>query len=135
MSYPVAKQLKSGAWTCRVRVNGEDVSVTKQTKKEVEKEAYDIKIGIIEIRNHPVSSITVGEVVDRYIQYKSGLPKTSPSTIRGGYTIIRRFTVTDVSILNWKTMLNTSRCGVIDVRDVGKTVFLTREEALEAMKK
>lgn len=89
MSYPVAKQLKSGAWTCRVRVNGEDVSITKQIKKEAEKEAYEIKIGIIEIRKHPVSSITVGEVVDRYIQYKSGLPKTSPSTIRG-YTIIRR---------------------------------------------
>ena len=48
------------------------------------------------------------------------------------------FAVTDISTLNWKTMLNTSRCGVIDARDVGKTVFLTREEAekaLEAMKK
>lgn len=48
------------------------------------------------------------------------------------------FTVTDISTLNGRTMLNTSRCGVIDERDVGKTVFLTREEAekaLEAMKK
>ena len=47
------------------------------------------------------------------------------------------FTVTDISTLNVRTMLNTSRCGVIDARDVGKTVFLTREEAekaLEAMK-
>lgn len=47
------------------------------------------------------------------------------------------FTVTDISVLNGRTMLNTSRCGVIDARDVGKTVFLTREEAekaLEAMK-
>lgn len=48
------------------------------------------------------------------------------------------FTVTDISTLNGRTMLNTSRCGVIDARDVGKTVFLTHEEAekaLEAMKK
>lgn len=48
------------------------------------------------------------------------------------------FTVTHISTLNGRTMLNTSRCGVIDARDVGKTVFLTREEAekaLEAMKK
>lgn len=48
------------------------------------------------------------------------------------------FTVTDISTLNGRTMLNTSRCGVIDARDVGETVFLTREEAekaLEAMKK
>ena len=44
------------------------------------------------------------------------------------------FTVTDISTLNGRTMLNTSRCGVIDARDVGKTVFLTREEADAALK-
>ena len=44
------------------------------------------------------------------------------------------FTVTDISTLNGRTMLNTSRCGVIDARDVGKTVFLTREEAEAALK-
>lgn len=43
------------------------------------------------------------------------------------------FTVTDISTLNGRTMLNTSRCGVIDARDVGKTVFLTRAEAVEAL--
>lgn len=43
------------------------------------------------------------------------------------------FTVTDISTLNGRTMLNTSRCGVIDARDVGKIVFLTREEAEEAL--
>lgn len=50
---------------------------------------------------------------------------------------IYSFAVTDISTLNGRTMLNTSRCGVIDARDVGKTVFLTRveaEKALEAMK-
>lgn len=45
------------------------------------------------------------------------------------------FTVTDISTLNGKTLLNTSRCGVIDARDVGKTVFLTREEAEKALKR
>ena len=44
------------------------------------------------------------------------------------------FTVTDISTLNGRTMLNTSRCGVIDARDVCKTVFLTREEAEKALK-
>ena len=43
------------------------------------------------------------------------------------------FTVTDISTLNGRTMLNTSRCGVIDARDVGKTVFLTRKEAEKAL--
>lgn len=45
------------------------------------------------------------------------------------------FTVTDISTLNGRTMLNTSLCGVIDARDVGKTVFLTREEAKNALEK
>lgn len=44
------------------------------------------------------------------------------------------FTVTDISTLNGRTMLNTSRCGVVDASDVGKTVFLTREEAKKALK-
>ena len=43
------------------------------------------------------------------------------------------FIVTDIRAFNGRTMLNTSRCGVIDARDVGKTVFLTREEAVEAL--
>lgn len=46
---------------------------------------------------------------------------------------IYSFTVTDISTLNGRTMLNTSRCGVIDARDVGKTVFLTHEEAKAAL--
>ena len=46
---------------------------------------------------------------------------------------VHSFTVTDISTLNGRTMLNTARCGVIDARDVGKTVFLTREEAVEAL--
>lgn len=43
------------------------------------------------------------------------------------------FTVTDISTLNGRTVLNTSRCGVINARDVGKTVFRTREEAEKAL--
>lgn len=43
------------------------------------------------------------------------------------------FTVTDISTLNGRTLLNTSRCGVMDARDVGKTVFFTREEAKKAL--
>lgn len=43
------------------------------------------------------------------------------------------FTVTDIGTLNGMTTLNTSRCGVIDARDVGKNVFLTREEAEKAL--
>ena len=44
------------------------------------------------------------------------------------------FHVTDVSTLNGRTMLNTDIMGVVDARDVGKTAFLTRAEAEEALK-
>lgn len=44
------------------------------------------------------------------------------------------FTVTDISTLNGRTMLNTDILGVIDSRDVGKTVFRTREAAEAALK-
>ena len=39
------------------------------------------------------------------------------------------FTVSDVSTLNGRTVLNTLGLGTIRPEDIGKTVFLTREEA------
>lgn len=45
------------------------------------------------------------------------------------------FTVTDIRTPNGRTMMNTSRCGVIDALAVGKTVFLTREEAEAALRR
>lgn len=44
------------------------------------------------------------------------------------------FTVTDISTLNGRTVLNTLGCGTLWGRDIGKTVFLTREEAEKALK-
>ncbi len=43
------------------------------------------------------------------------------------------FTVSDVSTLNGRTVLNTLGLGTISPEDVGKTVFLTREEAEKAL--
>ena len=43
------------------------------------------------------------------------------------------FTVSDVSTLNGRTVLNTLGLGTIGPEDVGKTVFLTREEAEKAL--
>ena len=42
------------------------------------------------------------------------------------------FTVSDVSTLNGRTVLNTLGLGTIRPEDIGKTVFLTREEAERA---
>lgn len=50
------------------------------------------------------------------------------------YENVYATTVTDISTLNGRTILNTSLCGVVDARDVGKTVYLTAEEAEKALK-
>lgn len=46
---------------------------------------------------------------------------------------VYRFTVSDVSTLNGRTVLNTLGLGTIGQDDIGKTVFSTREEAERAM--
>ena len=46
---------------------------------------------------------------------------------------VYRFTVSDVSTLNGRTVLNTLGLGTIRQDDIGKTVFSTREEAERAM--
>ena len=43
------------------------------------------------------------------------------------------FTVSDVSTLNGRTVLNTLGLGTIRPEDIGKTVFLSREEAEKAL--
>nr|DAT45053.1 MAG TPA: hypothetical protein [Caudoviricetes sp.] len=43
------------------------------------------------------------------------------------------FTVSDVSTLNGRTVLNTLGLGTISPEDIGKTVFLTREEAEKSL--
>ena len=48
---------------------------------------------------------------------------------------VYRFTVSDVSTLNGRTVLNTLGLGTIMAEDIGKTVFLSREEAEKALQK
>ena len=47
---------------------------------------------------------------------------------------VYRFTVSDVSTLNGRTVLNTLGLGTIRPEDIGKTVFLSREEAEKALR-
>ena len=44
-----------------------------------------------------------------------------------------RFWVTDVSTLNWRTVLNVQGFGTIAADDIGKTAFLSFEEAERAL--
>ena len=104
MKTPTARKLPSGAWTCRVRVGGKDVSITRPTEKAAIAEAMAIKAGISEAAKASPCSMTIREAIDDYIASRSAV--LSPSTIRG-YRIIQdhRFpTIMDRSIKSLSDM-------------------------------
>lgn len=83
---PTARQLPSGSWTCRVRVDGRDISVTRPTKAEAQAEAMAVKHGL-KAPDTPEVNLTLGEAIDRYIEMKKDI--LSPSTV-AGYKRIRK---------------------------------------------
>lgn len=77
---PAARQLPSGAWTCRVRVGGQDISVTRPTKAEAQAEAMAVKHGI-KAPDTPRVTMTLAEAYASYIGARGGV--LSPSTVAG----------------------------------------------------
>ena len=86
MKIPKARQLPSGSWFVRVRVNGKDIGITRQTEKEAIAEAMALKAGIKEEESRAPKDMTLREAIDEYIEMREAT--LSPSTIRG-YKIIR----------------------------------------------
>lgn len=85
MKIPKARQLPSGAWYCRVRIDGQDVSITKPTEKEAIAEAMAVKAGIKDAEKRPKKK-TLTHAIDDYIDARRNI--ISPATIRG-YRIIQ----------------------------------------------
>lgn len=85
---PTARQLPSGSWFCRVRVDGKDIPITKPTKQEAEAAAMAVKYGIIEGKEKPSKKkTTLEQAVKDYISEKEGF--SSPSTIRNYESYMR----------------------------------------------
>ena len=82
MKIPKARQLPSGSWFCRVRVNGADISITRPTEREAVKAAILAKAEGVEKKNRT----TLRAAIDDYIQAR---PKLSPATV-AGYRVIQR---------------------------------------------
>lgn len=80
MKIPKAKQLPSGAWFCRVRIDGHDIPITRNTEKEAVAEAMAVKAGIKEAAKQPKKR-TVTQAIDDYIEARKNV--LSPSTIAG----------------------------------------------------
>lgn len=102
MKIPKAKQLPSGAWHCRVMVDGRDISITRDTEKEAVAEAMAIKARLKNEKSRP-QSITLRTAYERYIEMKDGI--LSPSTITG-YRRLARNTmqgIMDLSLFSLTT--------------------------------
>ena len=84
MKIPKARQLPSGAWFCRVRIDGQDISITRDTQKEAVAEAMAVKAGIKEAAHKPRKK-TLTQAIDSYIDARRNV--LSPATIRGYRTI------------------------------------------------
>ena len=85
LKIPTARQLPSGAWFCRVRVNGQDIPITRDTEKEAVAEAMAIKAGIKNADKRQRKR-SVKQAIDDYIEVRANI--LSPATIRG-YRIIQ----------------------------------------------
>ena len=110
MKTPTARKLPSGSWFCRVRIDGQDISITRPTEKEAIAEAMALKAGIKDAEKRP-KRITLTQAIDNYIDARRNI--VSPSTIRG-YRIIQnnRFQsmmnrdITAISQEQWQRTVN-----------------------------
>lgn len=86
LSRPRPVELPSGKWRCQVMLNGKRFDVIEDDPAAAHAKALAIKAGLLE-QQKPVSALTVGEAIDRYIESKDAV--LSPSTIRG-YKSLRK---------------------------------------------
>ena len=85
MKIPKATQLPSGSWRTRVRIDGKDITITRNTEEETVAEAMALKAGLQEAKNKAPKDMTLREAMDEYITMRE--PVLSPATIRGYITI------------------------------------------------
>ena len=106
MRVPKITKLPSGSFRAQVQVNGRRVSVTAESRKDVEREIYRLKL-----KNRVISDITLSDAISLYIDSRSNI--LSPSTVRG-YEIIRRNRfksvmdrqIRDISRAEWQRVVN-----------------------------
>lgn len=84
MKTPKAVKLPSGSWNVRLRVRGEDYSITRSTEAEAIAEAMAIKAGIKQAEP-TLKNVTLAYAIDNYIAARKAV--LSPATIRSYRTI------------------------------------------------
>ena len=124
MKVPTPKRLPSGSWNVRLRLGGQNISITRPTKTETRKAAELIKSqyrsGLWEKPGKSEEN-TLGSIMDDYIESRRAV--LSPSTI-SGYLVVRRNRFSNYmklkpsQIKNWQKMINDE----IDDDISGKTI-------------
>ena len=92
LTNPTPVRLPSGSWRCQVMVQGRRISVVDDDPEVAHTKALAIKNGILQEHKSP-ASMTVGEMIDRYIESKDSV--LSPATI-AGYKRIRKNALQDL---------------------------------------
>ena len=111
MKIPKAQKMSSGNWFIRMRLGGQEITVTRPTEKEAIRAAELLKA---EHRNGKRLEAagekpTLRVAIDRYIEARSNV--LSPATIRG-YRIIQRNRFQDImdskitGIYSWQSVVN-----------------------------
>lgn len=80
LKVPTPKQVSSGKWFIRLRIDGKNINITEPTKRECIEKARAIKAGLISEKPKE-DTRNVGQLVDEYIEKREGI--RSPSTIDG----------------------------------------------------
>ena len=80
MKVPKAKKMSSGNYFIRLRLNGQEITITRPTEKQAIAEAMAIKAGILKERNAP-ERMTLESAYARYIEAKEAV--LSPATVAG----------------------------------------------------
>ena len=85
MKVPAAKKLPSGNWNIRLRLGGEEISITRSSEAACKQEAQLVKAEYLAGKriaaNREVAEATLQQVQEAYI--KSARATLSPSTVKG----------------------------------------------------
>lgn len=81
MKIPTPKQLPSGSWHLRIKIDGKSHSITSPTEKACLAEYMALKAGTKKRSRQSAGSLTLTKAIDRYIERRQNI--LSPSTIAG----------------------------------------------------
>ena len=86
MKLPAIRQLPSGSWFCRLRIDGRDMCITEPTRDLCKAKALAYKTGVLELRANP-RKISLRDACDQYIKDREGI--RSETTLEGYRWIVR----------------------------------------------